>query len=130
MIPVPPADGAGSPLPRRRERRKLQPAHETRARRRRLIGWAIFGVSCLLVVNALVGDNGYLATLRAEREYDALEASLARIRYENQELRNEIRRLRDDPTALEEAARREQGLIKPGETVVIIKDAEAPSREK
>ena len=82
----------------------------------------MFGLSCLLMVNALVGDHGYLATLRAQREYDALETSLARIRSENQELRNGIRRMRNDATALEEVARGEQGLIRPGETVVIVKD--------
>lgn len=103
--------------------RPLRPAgHERRARRRRRIAWAVFAVSFVLMVNALVGDNGYLATLRARREYDALEASLARTRYENQELRGQIQRLRDDPTALEEVARGQLGLIKPGETVVIVKD--------
>jgi cell division protein FtsB len=106
----------------RRARRRIEPAHEVRARRRRLLGWSVFGVSCLLMVNALVGDNGYLATVRAQREYDALDARLARIRYENAELRNRIRRLQDDPTALEEVARGEQGFISPGETVVIVKD--------
>lgn len=103
--------------------RTLRPAaNERRARRRRLIAWAVFAVSGVLMVNALVGDNGYLATLRARREYDALQASLARIRYENQQLRDQILRMRDDPTALEEVARGQLGLIKPGETVVIVKD--------
>jgi cell division protein FtsB len=32
------------------------------------------------------------------------------------------RRLRDDPAAIEEQARRELGLIKPGEVLFIIKD--------
>ena len=34
-------------------------------------------------------------------------------------MRNEARRLREDPTAIEELARRELGLIKPGEKVFI-----------
>jgi cell division protein FtsB len=92
-----------------------------------MVGWTIVGVSCLLMVNALVGDNGYLATIRAQREYDALDASLARIRHENQQLRDRVLRMRHDPTALEEAARERQGLIKPGETVVVVKDPPAPS---
>ncbi len=103
--------------------RSVRPAaHERRARRRRRLAWAVFAVSGVLMVNALVGDNGYLATLRARREYDALQASLARTRYENQQLRDQILRMRDDPTALEEVARGQLGLIKPGETVVIVKD--------
>ncbi|HSG00156.1 MAG TPA: septum formation initiator family protein [Vicinamibacterales bacterium] len=128
MLPVTPQTPADESAAHRRTRRRLQPAHEVRARRRRIIGWAIFAVSGLLMVNALIGDNGYLATIRAQREYDALDASLTRIRFENQELGREIRRMRDDPTALEEVARREHGLIKPGETVVVVKDAVDPPR--
>jgi len=74
------------------------------------------------MVNALVGENGYLATLRARQEYQSLTAEVSRMRLENQQLRNDIRRLRDDPAALEEAARRHLQLLKPGETLVIIRD--------
>ena len=125
MIPDSAAPSPETRQPSSRARRRLQPAHEVRARRRRIVGWTIVGISCLLMVNALVGDNGYLATVRAQRDYDALDASLARIRFENQQLRDRIRRMRQDPTALEEAARERQGLIKPGETVVIVKDPPA-----
>lgn len=81
------------------------------------------------MVNALVGENGYLATLRADREYAALEADLATVRQQNQQLRHDIERMRDDPTALEEVARRDQGLIRPGETVVIVKEP-APAGQR
>ena len=37
-----------------------------------------------------------------------------------------VRRLKDDPAAIEESARRDLGLIKPGETLVIIRDAQPP----
>ena len=45
------------------------------------------------------------------------------MRAENARLQQEADRLKTDPAALEEAARRELGLIRPGETLVIIKDA-------
>jgi cell division protein FtsB len=64
--------------------------------------------------------------LRARRQYDELSASIARQRAENIRLREEARRLRDDPSAIEELARRELGLIRPGEKVFIIKDLKAP----
>jgi cell division protein FtsB len=60
--------------------------------------------------------------LRARQEGDQLSATIARQRAENARLRDQARRLRDDPTAIEEIARRELGLIKPGERVFIIKD--------
>ena len=60
--------------------------------------------------------------LRARQEYDALSATIARQRADNARLREEARRLREDPSAIEEIARRELGLIKPGEKLFIIKD--------
>jgi cell division protein FtsB len=79
-------------------------------------------VAALIVVDGLVGDRGLLAMLRARREYDVLSATIARQRADNARLRDEARRLREDPSAIEEVARRELGLIKPGEKVFIIKD--------
>jgi cell division protein FtsB len=98
-------------------------AHETRARRRQLLTYALCCGAFVLLVNALVGDNGYLATWRARREYASILESLERMRHENSRLEEQIKRINDDPAALEEAARRELNLIRPGETLVIIKDA-------
>ena len=60
--------------------------------------------------------------LRARQEYETVAASIAALHAENARLREQARRLREDPAAIEEVARRELGLIKPGETVFIIKD--------
>jgi cell division protein FtsB len=76
----------------------------------------------LIVVDGLVGDRGLLAILRARHEYDELAATIARQRAENAKLRDEARRLTDDPATIEEVARRELGLIRPGERLFIIKD--------
>ena len=40
-------------------------------------------------------------------------------------LGNRANRLKNDPTAIEEEARKNLGLIRPGETLVIVKDAPA-----
>lgn len=109
------------PLRRRGSRRGLHDPRDARARRRTVVTWALFIGALMLMVNALVGENGYLATVRAEREYNALEASLTHRRLENQQLVEEARRLRQDPAALEEEAKRELGMVRPGETLVIIK---------
>ena len=78
-------------------------------------------------MDGLVGDRGFLAMLRARRQYDELSAVLDRQRAENARLRDEAGRLRNDPAAIEELARRELGLIRPGEKVFIIKDLKPPS---
>ena len=63
---------------------------------------------------------------RARKQYDAVAAAIAKQRAENDRLREEIRRLEDDPATIEELARRELGLIRPGEKVFIVKDLETP----
>jgi cell division protein FtsB len=75
-----------------------------------------------VTVDAVVGDRGLLATLRARQQYDDLVSSIARQRLENERLREDVRRLREDPAAIEEIARRELGLIRRGEKVFIVKD--------
>jgi cell division protein FtsB len=79
-------------------------------------------VASVIVVDGLVGERGLLAMMRARREGDQLAAAIAQQRAENARLRDEARRLRDDPTAIEEIARRELGLIRPGERVFIVRD--------
>jgi cell division protein FtsB len=106
--------------------RRRAPKPERPARKRHVVHLLILFVASVIVVNGLVGDRGLLAMLRARQEYDALSASIARQRAENARLRETARRLREDPTAIEEIARRELGLIKPGERVFILKDVPPP----
>ena len=102
----------------------------TRPRGRRLLQYLLVFVSAVLVVDAIVGEKGLIAMMKAREQYRQLEASLARARSENIQLREEARRLREDPEAIEEIARRELGLIKPGEKLFIVKDVrpEPPRR--
>jgi cell division protein FtsB len=79
-------------------------------------------VACVLVLNALFGDKGLVAMLQARRQAQAIEQALAQARAENARLREEARQLREDPFAIEEIARRELGLIRPGEKVFVVKD--------
>lgn len=93
-------------------------------RSRRILIGVFFFVVCVVVADALVGDHGLVATIRARKQYDQLTADLARLRSENASLREEARRLREDPAAIEEIARRELGLMSPGEKLFIIRDVE------
>jgi cell division protein FtsB len=95
-------------------------------RKGRIVLLLVLFVASVIVVDGLVGDRGLLAMLRARHEYDQLAGSIARQRAENARLREQARRLREDPSAIEEIARRELGLIKPGERVFIVKDVKPP----
>jgi cell division protein FtsB len=108
---------------RPRVRHRLRTPQEARAWRRRVTGYVLFAAAFVLMVNALVGENGYLATLQARGERARLLDQVSRMRTKNQQLREEIHQIRTNPKALEEAARRELNMMKPGETVIILKDA-------
>jgi cell division protein FtsB len=105
-------------VPRRRTTKVKPPT----PRNRRLVHLLLLFVASVIVVDGLVGERGLLAMLRARHEGDQLSAAIAHQRAENARLRDEARRLREDPTAIEEIARRELGLIRPGERVFIVKD--------
>jgi cell division protein FtsB len=95
--------------------------------RRRTIHILLVFVTVVLVVDALVGDKGLMQTIRARRQHRELAASLDDLRRRNTGLRENIRRLREDPSAIEALARKELGLLRPGELLFIIKDADRPS---
>src|SRR5204862_7446283 len=88
--------------------------------------FSLLFVAAVIVLDALAGDRGLLAMLRVRKQYTALAATLAKDRAINAHLAEQARRLREDPTAIEEVARKELGLIKPGEKVFIIKDVGPP----
>lgn len=82
-----------------------------------------------MLVDAIVGERGLLATLRARESYEAASAALEQQKATNAKLRADIERLTNDPAAIEELGRGELGLMKPGEKVFIIKDLKAPSAQ-
>ena len=86
-------------------------------------------IGCVIVVDARVGDKGLLAMRKARQQYQALEGSLNAAKADNDRLREEARRLKEDPTAIEDLARRELGLIKPGEKLFILRDVPAPTQK-
>ena len=88
--------------------------------------WALSIMLGVLVVNAIVGEAGYLANLQAQRDEAAAQARVADLRNDTHLLQEQIRRLDTDPSAIEEAARRDWGMIRPGETLVILRDAPTP----
>lgn len=75
-----------------------------------------------VIIDAIVGERGLLATLRAREQYDAATASLAQQKQQNAELREKAERLKTDPAAIEELAREDLGLMRPGEKLFIIRD--------
>lgn len=98
------------------------PAHRRRERTRRLVHLLILSFAAILFVDAIVGDQGVVALGRARQEFERMTGQLQRLKAENELMKDQNQRLRVDRAAQEEAARRELGLMKPGEKVFIIRD--------
>ncbi len=111
-----PSSGQTTALPRRR------------GLGRRLVPKLILLATFILIVDALVGDKGLLERVRENQRSRQVAESLENLRHENAHLREQARRLREEePGAIESAARKQLGMIKPGEMLFIIKDTDPPS---
>lgn len=83
-----------------------------------------------VVIDAFAGERGLAALVRTRQENSKLAAEVAARQRENARLCEQIRRLRgEDPSAIEEVARRELGLIRPGERLFIIHDVTPATRK-
>jgi cell division protein FtsB len=120
----------GSTVPPGREpsrRKRVPPTPPPSTMRRKTLHLLLAFVTLVLVIDGLVGEKGLLESIRTRRQHRELTASIDRLRLENAQLREEARRLREDPSAIESLARQELGLIRPGEMLFIVKDAK-PTR--
>ena len=108
-------------------RRRKPPEAAPSPVRARLLNYFLGFVTVVLIVDALIGDKGLVDTLRARRQHDALAGAIAQKRQENTRLREDIRRLKEDPGAIEALARQDLGLMREGEVLFIIRDV-TPAR--
>jgi len=93
-----------------------------RPTRRRTTRFLVILVTVVLVGNAIVGERGLIAMIRAADESVTLVRMIEHLQAENDELREDVRRLREEPRTIEELARGELGLIHPGERLFIVTD--------
>ena len=93
---------------------------------RRLAKVLLVLTTAVLLANAIAGERGLVRTIRVRRERQQLAESVAQLQRENRQLALQSDRLRHDPSAIEELARRELNLIRPGEQLFIITDRLVP----
>jgi cell division protein FtsB len=85
--------------------------------RRQQFLWACVFVASILAVASAVAEGGFRRYMRLSQDVKSLKERNKRLGDDNVRLRREVEALRDDPRALERAAREELGLVKPGEIV-------------
>jgi len=102
-------------------------------KRQRRLRWAVIAGVALLgfLVHEVVGENGYLARREQHRRIQALSEEIDQLKAENVQITDRIQNLRSDPAAIEELAREQLHLGRPGEMIVAIPESspeEEPSR--
>lgn len=116
-----------TPEPLRRARRAppLRPASPLW---RRGLNYLLIFATVVLVVDALVGERGLMASRRARQQSAELAAEVGRLQRENARLREAARRLVEDTGTIESVARETLGLIRPGEVLVVVKDVKGQKK--
>ena len=101
-----------------------------------LFGWdqktlrrnAIFVMALLtmaMLMHEVFGRNGYLTLRREKKEYTALQQQIQNVSQQNQELKQKIHALKNNPEAVEKQARDQLHLAKPGEIIYILSGSKA-----
>jgi cell division protein FtsB len=108
-----------SAAPRRHDTRRVSRANRTFVAAMVILAVTVMG-------NSLFGERGLLALARKREAYEKQLADVERQRAENARLAAQVRRLTEDPAAIEELARRDLGLVRPGEKLIIIRDVPSP----
>jgi cell division protein FtsB len=86
----------------------------------------VLAMSLAYVPYRLLDPVGARRVTELERELRDGRARGERLRAENDELRREIAGLRDDPAAIEDAAREDLGMVRPDEIVLRIERRRSP----
>jgi cell division protein FtsL len=84
-------------------------------------GGALLGLLLLaLAVHDIFGTHGYLAMRHTGREIDKVNAGIEQLNNENGQLEQEVQELKSDLHKIEEIARDDHGLARPGEVIIKI----------
>ncbi|HEY3380871.1 MAG TPA: septum formation initiator family protein [Vicinamibacterales bacterium] len=97
-------------------------------RHRPVIVFVLLFLAVALVLDGIAGERGWLANRQAQQQLDLAMRALEQARRQNEELREDVQRLRTDPATIEEVARRDLGFIRPGEKVFIVRDVPKPTK--
>ncbi len=88
-------------------------------KKRRLIFLTVILLSfCYLLVSSIFGDMGLLKYKKLYKTKTRLETQVREIEAENEQIRTQIKSIKEDPYTKEKHAREDYGLAKPGEIII------------
>jgi cell division protein FtsB len=80
------------------------------------------------LMNEVAGHSGYVARQAQFEQIEALHQQILQLKDDNSNLARRIQDLRSDPRAIEEMAREQLHLGRPGEVVVTLPNPEQPAQ--
>jgi cell division protein FtsB len=90
----------------------------------------ILGLILLAIfVHDLLGEHGFLAMRRMQREVERLNTEIRQLNEENQKLADHVQALKTDPKTIERIAREEMGLARPGELIFKLPPKPSPPED-
>lgn len=90
--------------------------------RRQLVRGGFAVILIVALVDGVFGERGLFANRGQEQRNAKLREAIAQLEDENRTLISDVKRLREDPAAIEELARDELELMKDGELLIILRD--------
>ncbi len=97
---------------------------------RRAVVFALALVLAFLFMHEVFGDNGLLALRRQKLEYESLQRQIQQLQEENQKLEQQIKALKSDPKAIEQKAREQLRLARPGEIILTLPEKDSKSEKQ
>jgi cell division protein FtsB len=96
---------------------------------RRSWRYVLMLVTVVLIADAFFGERGLVALYRANQEHVTLQETIDTLRTENGRLQRYAHALTNEPRLLEQVARGELGLIRPGEQLFTVRTTAEPTNE-
>ena len=95
----------------------MGPAREPAATGKNLITLWLLVIILVMLGYAVFGNRGVIRIVKAERQKQELQTQLTALQQEQQELREEIDRLKNDKDYWEQLARKKLGMVREGELI-------------
>jgi cell division protein FtsB len=87
--------------------------------RTKLATAAVAALAIVLAIHVIFGANGMMVYQGKKAEYRSLQKDVDQLQKENQELLDQIKALKTDPSAIEREAREQLHYARPGEVIYL-----------
>lgn len=94
--------------------------------RRKLATGGVGVLALAMAWHVALGPNGMVAYMHKRAEYRKLQTDIHSLDLENQQLQQQVERLRSDPETIEREAREQLRYARPGETIYTLPATPAP----